>query len=165
MLCSQDDNLVVAPQYAQRSAQLIFASTLVFTAALALVKIAILLGYNELFYVLIWVKRFIWSMIAVCILIFVISVVGLLSICSPIEANYDPDVKGVCRVPQSLSASLATITNIIMDAILVAIPMCVVWTLKINVAKKIAVSLMFGLGLLYVDIGKGSCATESLLAH
>ncbi|KAL1600641.1 hypothetical protein SLS60_007028 [Paraconiothyrium brasiliense] len=148
MFRSQDGHLAIAPRHALRSEQLVFASEVVFATSIALVKISILLGYRELFYVLVWVKRFIWLMIAACVVIFASNTAGLMTMCAPFEANYDPDIKGVCRVSRSLGASLATVINVVVDVILVVIPVCVVRTLKINTTKKFGMSLMFGLGLL-----------------
>ena len=150
MIRSQDGNLAIPAARAMRSAQIIFASEVVFVISLALVKISILSGYHELFFVLIWYKRFVWFMIAVCILLLVTNTAGLLTMCSPIETNYDPGVKGHCRISQSVGATISTAINIAVDIILVAIPLCVVWMLNIDLAKKVEISFMFGLGLLYV---------------
>jgi hypothetical protein len=150
MIRSQNGQLSIPSRYILPSAKVVFASEIVFAASLGLVKISILLGYHELFFVLVWIKRFIWFMVVVCVLLLVMNTVGLFVICSPVEENYGPGANGRCLLSRSSGASLSTIINIVVDIVLVVIPSCVVWTLKINMLRKIGVSIMFGLGLLYV---------------
>lgn len=85
MVRSQNGQLSIPSIYILPSAKVVFASEIVFAASLGLVKISILLGYHELFFVLVWIKRFIWFIVVVCALLLVMSTVGLFVICSPVE--------------------------------------------------------------------------------
>lgn len=122
MVRSQNGQLSIPSIYILPSAKVVFASEIVFAASLGLVKISILLGYHELFFVLVWIKRFIWFIAVVCALLLVMSTVGLFVICSPVEENYGPMVKGRCLLSRSSGASLSTIINIVVGIVLVVIP-------------------------------------------
>lgn len=46
----------------------------------------------------------------------------------------------------------AAMINLILDLIVIALPMPVLWTLQMALLNKIAISAIFGVGIMYVSI-------------
>ncbi len=70
--------------------------------------------------------------------------------CKPVHAAWDPVLSLTkCRpITQQEFASVAI--NMALDLAVVVLPLPVVWSLRMPTRKKIAVSLMFSLGLVWV---------------
>ena len=67
--------------------------------------------------------------------------------CHPIAFNWDKSIDGTCTDP-SLAYLMAAITNLLIDAIIVLLPIPVLWTLQMPLFQKVAITGMFSLGLL-----------------
>ena len=70
--------------------------------------------------------------------------VGL--ICRPISATWDPQA-GTCGDAKSLDLFIG-ICNMILDVTIVVLPLPIVWKLQMTRAKKLALSAVFGMGLM-----------------
>lgn len=153
---TSDQNDIVSKDHAFRRKQLLFAAEIIFTTSITIVKVAILFGYLELFGILKWTKRLIWFMIVTCVLLWAVNAGGLLAACYPIRTNDNATPKSKCRgIPRQtevIGFILSNVINAIQDFVLVAIPLSVLWKLQMDTLKKIGVSLMFGLGLVYVSL-------------
>jgi hypothetical protein len=67
--------------------------------------------------------------------------------CRPIYQQWNPQPGGTCRnlvVQELTSVSL----NMIIDIIIVILPLPVLWSLQLAVRSKLAVSVMFSIGLM-----------------
>ncbi|KAI0552561.1 hypothetical protein F4679DRAFT_581464 [Xylaria curta] len=91
----------------------------------------------------------------VCYATMVVSAAYFLSVlletfllCDPVQFNWDKTIpNGKCH-NQNLAYLLAGITNIVIDAFIVALPVPKLYGLHIPLAKRIAIGAMFGLGAL-----------------
>lgn len=138
--------LVVDSRHAIKSMKIIFSSEAIWAGSITCVKLSILFVYIELFYVIVWIERCAWSMIVISVVLLFLNTIGLFTICTPLARNYNPNIPGTCRIKLASAMILSTVFNLVIDIILVVIPLSSVWKLQITYPKKIAVSLMFGLG-------------------
>ena len=70
-------------------------------------------------------------------------------ICRPFHKVWDPLVPGTCG--SSRAAFLADgIVNLAIDLAMIILPMPMVWQLQMSQQRKIALSVVFGLGILYM---------------
>lgn len=70
-------------------------------------------------------------------------------ICRPFAKNWDPLLPGTCG--SSTASFLADgIINIFMDLAIIVLPMPMIWQLQMSQQRKIALSVVFALSILYV---------------
>ena len=70
-------------------------------------------------------------------------------LCRPFAKNWDPLLPGVCG--SSAETILAeAIINMIVDVAIILLPMPLIWQLQMAQRKKVALTIIFGLGLVYV---------------
>lgn len=113
-------------------------------------KISMLHLYITLF----WTKEFKLVASAVIGLVaayWFTTIVLMFFLCTPFRYLWDKTIQGTCiNLPAAwLSVS---IINMILDLIIIAMPMPMLWNLRMPVSKKIAVSGIFSLGFMYVYI-------------
>ncbi|KAJ2987297.1 hypothetical protein NUW58_g4585 [Xylaria curta] len=127
--------------------KLFVPAQLLWAAANTCNKISILLLYTELFPVT--------KLIILCRICIAVSAAYFLSVfleafllCTPAAYNWDKSIPdGVCR-NQDLADLLSGITNLIIDAIVVILPMPQLFVLQMSLAKRISIAAMFSLGAL-----------------
>ena len=79
------------------------------------------------------------------------TILGACLICLPIAYNWDHSIAGgYCGNQKSLDLFIG-IFNLLMDVTVVVLPMPVLWRLQMAVGRKIVLSMMFGLGVMYVS--------------
>ena len=79
------------------------------------------------------------------------TILGACLICLPIAYNWDHSIAGGhCGNQKSLDLFIG-IFNLLMDVTVVVLPMPVLWGLQMAVGRKIVLSMMFGLGVMYVS--------------
>ncbi|OMP83584.1 hypothetical protein BK809_0004965 [Diplodia seriata] len=69
--------------------------------------------------------------------------------CRPIAKSWDPTIEGYCQ-PANILASLSmtvTVCSIVSDLIISALPIPLLWNVKINRYSKIAAGFLLSLGL------------------
>ncbi len=77
-------------------------------------------------------------------------------ICRPFAKNWDPLLPGTCG--SSTASFLADgIINIVIDLTMIILPMPLVWQLQMSQQRKLALSAVFALGILYVFPSALSC--------
>ena len=69
-------------------------------------------------------------------------------ICRPISANWNPRA-GTCGDQKSLDLFIG-IYNLLMDVCVVILPMPVLWRLQMSLGRKLVLSGIFGMGMMYV---------------
>ena len=90
------------------------------------------------------------------------TVLGATLICHPISFNWDPSTPGgYCGDQKSLDLFIG-IFNLLMDVTVVVLPMPVLWGLQMAVAKKLTLSGMFGLGVMYVHFPSSSFSSSRI---
>lgn len=78
------------------------------------------------------------------------TILGACLICQPISFNWNHSILGgYCGDQKSLDLFIG-IFNLLMDVTVVVLPMPVLWGLQMAVGKKVVLSGMFGLGVMYV---------------
>ena len=80
------------------------------------------------------------------LLVSVLLEVGLL--CRPFEYNWNKYIPGTCGDTTQAYEAVG-ILNLMTDLTIVILPMPVLWKLQLPVAKKVALTFMFGVGVLY----------------
>jgi hypothetical protein len=70
-------------------------------------------------------------------------------LCQPFIYNWDTSVNGHCG-NRPAAFMVAGIMNVITDAMVIALPLPHIWKLKLNMQKKIGLTSVFGVGLVYV---------------
>ncbi|KAI8948548.1 hypothetical protein F4801DRAFT_556531 [Xylaria longipes] len=125
--------------------KLFVPAQLLWAAANTCNKISILFLYTDLFPG----KKF----ARICHVIIGISTAYFLSVfletfllCTPAAYNWDKSIPGGVCHDQNLAYLLAGTTNLVIDAIVVALPMPKLFGLQMNMAKRISIAGMFSLG-------------------
>nr|ANM86380.1 hypothetical protein [Cladonia uncialis subsp. uncialis]AUW31253.1 hypothetical protein [Cladonia uncialis subsp. uncialis] len=83
--------------------------------------------------------------LSMVLLVAVLLEVGLL--CRPFEYNWNKYIPGTCE-DSTQAYEAVGILNLITDLTIVILPMPVLWKLQLPVAKKVALTFMFGVGVL-----------------
>ncbi|KAI5927096.1 hypothetical protein F4810DRAFT_652294 [Camillea tinctor] len=116
-------------------------------AANSCVKLSILSLYITLFPN----KRF----ARICYGTMVVTVAYFLSVfletfllCRPVQYSWDKSIPGGTCYNQNLAYLIAGITNLVIDAFVVALPMPMLFRLQMDLSKKISIIAMFSLGAL-----------------
>ena len=85
------------------------------------------------------------------------TILGACLICRPISFNWDRSIPGGhCGVQKSLDLFIG-IFNLLLDVTVVVLPMPVLWRLQMAVGRKAVLSVMFGLGIMYVHSPRPLC--------
>ena len=82
---------------------------------------------------------------------FVCTIISTCLICRPISYTWDQSTKGTCGNQKSLELFIG-IFNLLLDVALVILPMPVLWGLQMAISKKVVLSCMFGLGVMYAAL-------------
>lgn len=111
---------------------------------------AFLLQYHRIMNV----SRIRWIYLASMIIVTLwglVCFIGILTQCIPIEAVWDPTIKGKCFKNQTVMWYISAILHIVIDFAIIIMPLPIVWRLKLPLSQKILLSGIFALGFLYVQ--------------
>lgn len=86
-------------------------------------------------------------MMGIVTLYFVVYVMIIIFTCIPIQRQWDKKIPGGC-IDVQLRVLITAILNLVIDVVIVALPMPVVWGLQMPFSKRLAISGIFGAGLL-----------------
>lgn len=122
------------------------AESIWYLATIWLAKLSICILYRRLF-----PAR--WVYILLCIIVFILigtsiaTVVALLAACRPFSANWGPpDVQQTYCIDKEPIFVWGTLPNVITDAILLVIPLPIVWKLHMATNLKLALTFTFLIG-------------------
>ena len=77
-----------------------------------------------------------------------VSILRVVFLCQPISYLWDQHFKtGTCLNTQAAYLSISVI-NLALDMTVIVLPMPILWTLQMPKARKVAVSAIFGMGVL-----------------
>ena len=110
------------------------------------VKVSILDLYMTIFRVARFVK-IVRGFIAFQILFGTVVLLQVLLTCRPLAFNWDRTLNGTCG-NQTASYISVHIMNLILDLSIAALPMPVLWSLKMAVTKKVGISFLFSIGIM-----------------
>ncbi|MCJ1263179.1 hypothetical protein MMC22_003049 [Lobaria immixta] len=121
-------------------------TTITYGLSITAVKLSILLSYHRVFTTVNF-KRTILIVGFLCIAWLCGNVFTEIFLCSPISAAWDPKLlfTNHCRDVQSFFVGI-TISNLLLDVIILCMPLPVVWNLNLSTRKKLEVSGVFLLG-------------------
>lgn len=126
--------------------QLFVPAQLLWAAANSSVKASILSLYIDLFPSQ-TLCRFCHGTLAATAAYFAMVLVKTFAICKPVQYNWDKTIEGDCR-GENIAYLIAGIVNLIIDTFIVMLPMPMLFRLRMNLTKRIAVAAMFSLGAL-----------------
>ena len=78
-------------------------------------------------------------------------ILGACLICQPVSFNWDQSIPGGRCGDQKSFDLFIGIFNLLMDITVVVLPMLVLWNLQMVMRKKLVLSGIFGLGIMYVN--------------
>jgi hypothetical protein len=115
-------------------------------------KSAIILEWIHIFVPMRTRNAFSWTghiLIAVTVAFYVAFLVTTQFYCSPREKIWHTWLPGTCLNRRLIDSSSA-LFNAVLDFVIFILPQRVIWSLNISTSKKLGVSLIFSIGLLYV---------------
>ncbi|KAK7757130.1 hypothetical protein SLS62_000677 [Diatrype stigma] len=89
-----------------------------------------------------------WGMIATNIVFYLACIIAAQFTCRPVRLNW-LGLHGRCRDRRALDTS-TTVFNLVLDILILALPQRIIWKLQMNKQRKIGVSIVFSVGILYV---------------
>ncbi|KAF4636603.1 hypothetical protein G7Y89_g1493 [Cudoniella acicularis] len=98
-----------------------------------------------------WLKRLLWVNIVFFFICAILSTVFDLVSCTPIQAQWDHTIQDAKCWPLSVNADWAIFISSyssFLDFLLALVPISIIWKLKLDTKKKIAISVLLGLGML-----------------
>jgi hypothetical protein len=130
--------------------EMIIPAQCLYVLVLAMAKLSALSLYLRLFGILTWVRIHIWVLTAViCGWAITLSLAALL-ICQPFSYNWDLSITGgVCGNRNAVFVA-GGVVNMVTDILVIIIPLPSIWSLQLDIRAKIALSVIFCLGLLCV---------------
>ncbi|MCJ1379156.1 hypothetical protein MMC17_002256 [Xylographa soralifera] len=134
----------VPPQDQGRIFMTFVFETPVWGAANTLVKISILHLYVTIFPSPTF-RKICYAMMAVSTVYYVGMFLETFLLCMPFVYNWDKTIEGTCG-NQTLALLMIGSTNLIIDAIIVVLPLPLLWRLQLPIWKKIGLLAMFSLG-------------------
>ncbi|KAF4988009.1 hypothetical protein FGRMN_10057 [Fusarium graminum] len=126
-------------------------SILFYGTAIYAVKMAFLLQYYRIMSIsnMRWVYM---GFMAVMTLWCVSQLIFLCLLCIPLEAVWDPNIKGTCFKHQTTMWYVNGIIHTILDFAIIVMPLPIVWKLNLPRSQKFFLSCIFGLGIFTVAI-------------
>ncbi|KAI9777321.1 MAG: hypothetical protein M1839_008929 [Geoglossum umbratile] len=127
-----------------------FATTMLFWATLWAVKVSLLLLFRRLMVGLTHYMRLWWALLAFTMITFVGCIVSEVLSC---EHWFRIDIRGSCNsdrdeYAQKICLFYALAADLITDILIMALPMRLLWNLRISLAEKISVACIFGVGVI-----------------
>lgn len=141
----QKELLATDPAKFSLHLKLFVPAQLLWAAANTCNKASILFLYTELFPGKQF-ARLCHFVIGISVAYFVSVFLETFLLCTPAAYNWDKSIPGGVCHNQNLAYLLAGITNLVVDAIVVALPMPKLFGLQMNMTKRISIAGMFSLG-------------------
>ncbi|OQD85129.1 hypothetical protein PENANT_c011G05538 [Penicillium antarcticum] len=138
--------IYLSPEQIVTYLKTLFTGSILYTGCIACIKLSILMLYRRLFPV----KSMKYAVNIVGMIVILWAACGILAgcfICIPTEKLWHPMMQGGCMNLSKFYYGLQ-IPNIATDAIILVMPMHIVWNLPISKAQKVGLSGIFVLGFL-----------------
>lgn len=125
-----------------------FVSPIVWVASVTTIRASVIALYIHIFQTRSF-RIVCYGALAFNVLFFASAVVAECLICRPIAYRWDYTIQGgTCGNLKARDLSIAVI-NLIQDAVVVVLPMPVLWRLQMATGRKLIVSCILGLGITY----------------
>lgn len=92
-------------------------------------------------------RKAVYAVVALTVSLLVAVIFESFLLCRPFKFTWDKTIQGVCGSTTHAYLAIA-IVNLVIDLSIVALPMPVLWSLKMPYKKKLAISGILCLGLL-----------------
>lgn len=129
--------------------KIIIPLQILYGSTLALIKTSICLFYIRIFSI----RSFRIAAQATMGIIIAWGVMVVLTaflLCRPLAYNWDPTIPGGTCANQDATFIAVGALDVVMDTLILILPLPTIWNLQIPRSNKIALSGIFGLGVLYV---------------
>lgn len=125
-----------------------FVSPIVWVVAVTVIRSSIIFLYIHLFPKRLY-QTICYGVLALNIAFLIGTILADCLICQPLSFRWDFTVRGgSCGDEASLNFFIA-VFNLIEDAIVVVLPMPIVWRLQMATGRKVGLSCIFGMGIAY----------------
>ena len=132
------------PQF-PADAKWLFAVNLAYPTGLSIIKMSVLLFYIRVFQTVKAYRSAFWSVgfliVAWCVAFSFLAIFR----CVPVQKLWNHELEGNC-IPIHAVLLSTTVSNIIIDAIILLLPMPMLWRLRVNVVRKWALIAVFTAG-------------------
>jgi len=138
-----------APEKRALLLKYLFAQNIVWVTANTLIRTSILLLFVDIFPVATFIT-FCHGFLALNVVFCLEVIMFRFFVCLPLHYNWDPlsAVNKDCRSRVTHAAFVNGVINILLDSSMVIMPMPVLWSLRMDVKRKLALSIVFGVGVL-----------------
>ncbi|TEA15484.1 Satratoxin biosynthesis SC1 cluster protein 4 [Colletotrichum sidae] len=129
----------------QQHSKLSFFAQIIYGPVIGLVKLSIILMLRRIFFT----SRFrsaCYAVMIVAVAWTAMPVLVAILVCRPLEFNWNRNVPGGHCGNKTLAYALVGVVDLISDALILALPMRMVYKLRISRAHKIALAGIFGFG-------------------
>jgi len=126
--------------------QAVVAAEVLRNSANSCIKLSILHLYLTIFPM----QRFryaIFAVMAVVICYWAVSLLRMTFICHPVAYMWDKKIKGGSCMNTTAAYFSISVINLGLDLVVTALPMPILWSLQMPTSKKVAVSMIFGMGV------------------
>lgn len=123
-----------------------------YAVSMMLTKTAILLDWMRVFSpkgtrnFLFWTC---WPVLIVNAAFYMMGILVSLVSCRPARKFWEPMIEGTCFDTHTFGFSSACV-NVVLDIVILVIPQRIIWTLHMPLRRKLAVSAIFSIGVVYV---------------
>lgn len=128
--------------------KLLIAYELIYALAIGFIKLSVLFFYLRVF-VSTGFRLATKLSIAFVMLWSIGNILQVFLICYPFEATYNPAISGTCGDQIGSFVALG-VSNVVTDALILALPIRTVWMLQASVGTRVGLSAVFLIGLLSV---------------
>lgn len=118
---------------------------ILYTTSLTFIRMSVVLFYYRIFGTHRWYRMSLWIAAGIVIAWFVALNCLTLTLCTPIAKQWDYRIPGHC-LPFIGAFIDLTISNVLVDLLLLILPLPMLWRLQINLKKKLALIANFVLG-------------------
>ena len=136
--------------------QLIYVGTTLYATTMMVMKSSILKEWIRIFVTRGRHGPFYWTCYALIFVtvMFNSSVIIATSVsCSPRVKIWDKTIQGHCIDPK-ITLIISAVINVILDLFILLLPQRIIWSLHTTKKKKVGVSLVFTMGVLYVAFNR-----------
>lgn len=88
-----------------------------------------------------------WPLLVLSLLYGLVVLLEIFLICRPIAVDWNVHVDGKCG-DQILSYLVLEVLGLLLDSIILAIPLRVIWSLRMERVRKVRLTIMFSVGVL-----------------
>ncbi|KAI1346165.1 hypothetical protein F5Y01DRAFT_322061 [Xylaria sp. FL0043] len=132
---------------------LVHVGSILYSVAIMLLKVAILLQWIRLFVPRETKGSFYWTshlLLWMNVLLYSVIVITICASCKPFAKLWDPTLSGTCSADRGIIDIATAVTNLVSDVIILLLPQQIIWKLKLKTQRKIGIAFVFCVGILAI---------------